>query len=206
MFFMRSIRHEVMDAPTIHVPTEENLGDPINITVDINHPEPVATVAFPAVAVVTTLARQGEAIRGILEHLQGVPIEEDMSLLRFRIGMAEAENASLRAMTIGLDLLKQILNAQTEAHKPENLKHEDVGAVPLDGLHNDDKLHFVEEPVLIMDREVKRLRQSRVPIVKVQWNSKRGPEFTWDVKINSKRSICTYSQRPHRPQVSRLKP
>ncbi|GKA58754.1 hypothetical protein Tco_0758067 [Tanacetum coccineum] len=83
-------------------------------------------------------------------------------------------------MTIGLDLLKQILNAQTEAQKPENLKHKDVGAVPLDGLHNDDKLYFVEEPVLIMDQKVKRLRQSRVPIVKVQWNSKRGPEFTWE--------------------------
>ncbi|GJU98301.1 putative reverse transcriptase domain-containing protein [Tanacetum coccineum] len=51
-------------------------------------------------------------------------------------------------------------------------------AVPLDGLHIDDKLHFVEEPVKIMDREVKRLRQSRVPIVKVRWNSRRGPEFT----------------------------
>ncbi|GKA58752.1 hypothetical protein Tco_0758065 [Tanacetum coccineum] len=83
-------------------------------------------------------------------------------------------------MTIGLDLLKQILNAQTKAQKPKNLKHEDVGAFPLDGLHNDDKLHFVEEPVLIMDREVKRLIQSHVSIVKVQWNSKRGPEFTWE--------------------------
>ncbi|GKE03219.1 hypothetical protein Tco_1395237, partial [Tanacetum coccineum] len=39
-------------------------------------------------------------------------------------------------------------------------------AVPLDGLHIDDKLHFVEEPVKIMDRKVKRLRQSHVPIVK----------------------------------------
>ncbi|GKA48201.1 hypothetical protein Tco_0741159 [Tanacetum coccineum] len=53
-------------------------------------------------------------------------------------------------------------------------------AVPLDRLHIDDKLHFVEEPVEIMDREVKRLRQSRVPIVKVRWNSKRGPQFTWE--------------------------
>nr|GEV22118.1 reverse transcriptase domain-containing protein [Tanacetum cinerariifolium] len=40
-------------------------------------------------------------------------------------------------------------------------------AVPLDGLHFDDKLHFVEEPVEIMDREVKRLKQSRIPLVKV---------------------------------------
>nr|GFD56333.1 putative reverse transcriptase domain-containing protein [Tanacetum cinerariifolium] len=48
--------------------------------------------------------------------------------------------------------------------------------VPLDGLHLDDKLQFVEEPVEIMDREVKRLKQSRIPLVKIRWNSKRGPE------------------------------
>ncbi|GKC88452.1 hypothetical protein Tco_1149101, partial [Tanacetum coccineum] len=53
-------------------------------------------------------------------------------------------------------------------------------AVPLEGLHVDDKLHFMEEPVEIMDREVKRLKQSRIPIVKVRWNLKRGPEFTWE--------------------------
>ncbi|GJX09551.1 putative reverse transcriptase domain-containing protein [Tanacetum coccineum] len=53
-------------------------------------------------------------------------------------------------------------------------------AVPLDGLHIDDKLHFVEEPVEIMDREVKQLKRSRIPIVKVRWNSRRGPEFTWE--------------------------
>ncbi|GJT40800.1 hypothetical protein Tco_0940665, partial [Tanacetum coccineum] len=53
-------------------------------------------------------------------------------------------------------------------------------AVPLEGLHVDDKLCFVEEPVEIMDREVKRLKQSRIPIVKVRWNSRRGPEFTWE--------------------------
>ncbi|GJU53573.1 putative reverse transcriptase domain-containing protein [Tanacetum coccineum] len=51
-------------------------------------------------------------------------------------------------------------------------------AVLLDGLHFDDKLQFVEEPVEIMDREVKRLKRSRIPLVKVRWNSKRGPEFT----------------------------
>ncbi|GJR62370.1 putative reverse transcriptase domain-containing protein [Tanacetum coccineum] len=44
----------------------------------------------------------------------------------------------------------------------------------------DDKLHFIEEPVEIMDREVKQLKQSRIPIVKVRWNSRRGPEFTWE--------------------------
>ncbi|GKB64115.1 putative reverse transcriptase domain-containing protein [Tanacetum coccineum] len=53
-------------------------------------------------------------------------------------------------------------------------------AVLLEGLHVDVKLHFVEEPVEIMDREVKRLKQSRILIVKVRWNSRRGPEFTWE--------------------------
>ncbi|GKD74199.1 putative reverse transcriptase domain-containing protein, partial [Tanacetum coccineum] len=52
--------------------------------------------------------------------------------------------------------------------------------VPLDGLHLDDKLHFVEEPLEIVGREVKRLKRSRIPLVKVRWNSKRGPEFTWE--------------------------
>ncbi|GJU43414.1 putative reverse transcriptase domain-containing protein [Tanacetum coccineum] len=53
-------------------------------------------------------------------------------------------------------------------------------AIPLDEIHIDDKLHFVEEPVEIMDREVKRLKKIRIPIIKVRWNSRRGPEFTWE--------------------------
>nr|GEZ35915.1 putative reverse transcriptase domain-containing protein [Tanacetum cinerariifolium] len=50
----------------------------------------------------------------------------------------------------------------------------------LDEVQLDDKLHFIEEPAEIMDREVKRLKQSRIPIVKVRWNSHRGPEYTWE--------------------------
>ncbi|GJV99596.1 putative reverse transcriptase domain-containing protein [Tanacetum coccineum] len=50
--------------------------------------------------------------------------------------------------------------------------------IPMKELRLNDKLNFVEEPVEIMDREVKQLKQSCIPIVKVRWNSKRGPEFT----------------------------
>ncbi|GJY64265.1 putative reverse transcriptase domain-containing protein [Tanacetum coccineum] len=53
-------------------------------------------------------------------------------------------------------------------------------AIPLDEIQIDDKLHFIEEPVEIMDREVKRLKQSRIPIVNVHWNSRRGPKFSWE--------------------------
>ncbi|GJZ06343.1 putative reverse transcriptase domain-containing protein [Tanacetum coccineum] len=52
--------------------------------------------------------------------------------------------------------------------------------VPLEEIEISDKLHFVEEPVEIVDREVKKLKQRRIPIVKVSWNSKRGAEFTWE--------------------------
>ncbi|GJR40259.1 putative reverse transcriptase domain-containing protein [Tanacetum coccineum] len=52
--------------------------------------------------------------------------------------------------------------------------------IPLGEIHIDDKLYFVEEPVKIMDQEVKLLKQSHIPIIKVQWNSRRGPDFTWE--------------------------
>ncbi|GJX37355.1 hypothetical protein Tco_0250658 [Tanacetum coccineum] len=51
-------------------------------------------------------------------------------------------------------------------------------AILLDEIQIDDKLNFIEEPVKIMDQEVKRLKQSRIPIVKFCWNSRQGHEFT----------------------------
>ncbi|GJY17870.1 reverse transcriptase domain-containing protein [Tanacetum coccineum] len=52
--------------------------------------------------------------------------------------------------------------------------------VPLDEIRVDAKLNFVKEPVEILEREFKKLKHSRIAIVKVRWNSKRGPEFTWE--------------------------
>ncbi|GKE42731.1 hypothetical protein Tco_1470015 [Tanacetum coccineum] len=72
-----------MDAPTIPVSTEENLGDPIDIKVDIIHPEPVAAVAFLAATVVRTQAQHGEAIRGILEHSQEIKTMEAIETVTY---------------------------------------------------------------------------------------------------------------------------
>nr|GEV98958.1 putative reverse transcriptase domain-containing protein [Tanacetum cinerariifolium] len=86
----------------------------------------------------------------------------------------------IRKIAYKLELPEELSRVHHTFHV-SNLKkyHADEPlAVPLDGLHFNDKLHFVEEPVEIMDREVKRLKQSRIPLVKVRWNSKRGPEFT----------------------------
>nr|GEW30180.1 putative reverse transcriptase domain-containing protein [Tanacetum cinerariifolium] len=180
--------------------------------------------------------------------------EEDIPKTAFKI------RYGVRALvkTMGLNLPKKILKAQTEALKPENLSAEDVGedgdaqltgpeiihettekivqiksriqaardrqksyadlnckpmdfqvgdrlelpqqlsrvhntfhvsnpkkclsdeslVIALDELHVDDKIYFVEEPIEIMDREIKQLKRSRIPNIKVRWNSKRGPEFT----------------------------
>nr|GEZ84425.1 putative reverse transcriptase domain-containing protein [Tanacetum cinerariifolium] len=81
-----------------------------------------------------------------------------------------------------LDLLEELSRVHNTFHV-SNLKRchaDETLVVPLDGLHFDNKLHFVEEPVEIVDCEVKQLKQSRIPLVKVRWNSKQGPEFTWE--------------------------
>nr|GEY66084.1 putative reverse transcriptase domain-containing protein [Tanacetum cinerariifolium] len=59
------------------------------------------------------------------------------------------------------------------------LSDEDL-IIPFDEVRIDEKLHFIEEPIEIMDREEQKLKQSQIPIVKVRWNSRRGPEYTWE--------------------------
>ncbi|GJZ28755.1 RNA-directed DNA polymerase, eukaryota [Tanacetum coccineum] len=67
-----------------------------------------ASVVFPAATVVMTLAQQGEAIRGIQEHLLGVPIQEELTALRVRVDTVEAKNASLRATIRTMEAVKTI--------------------------------------------------------------------------------------------------
>ncbi|KAI3807107.1 hypothetical protein L1987_23029 [Smallanthus sonchifolius] len=81
-----------------------------------------------------------------------------------------------------LDLPEELSNIHPTFHV-SNLKKclaDENLHIPLDEVHIDESMHFVERPVEIMDREVKQLNRSRIPIVKVLWESKCGPEFTWE--------------------------
>ncbi|GJZ83197.1 putative reverse transcriptase domain-containing protein [Tanacetum coccineum] len=80
-------------------------------------------------------------------------------------------------------VLPEELNGVHDTFHVSNLKKclaDPTLQVPLDEIRVDAKLNFMEEPVEIFEREFKKLKHSRIAIVKVRWNSKRGPEFTWE--------------------------
>ncbi|GJV07967.1 putative reverse transcriptase domain-containing protein [Tanacetum coccineum] len=92
------------------------------------------------------------------------------------------QHETVGTLAYRLELPEQLSRVHSTFHV-SNLKKcfvDEPLAILLDEIHIDDKLNFIEEPVEIMDREVKRLKQSRIPIVKIRWNSRRGPEFTWE--------------------------
>ncbi|GKC60362.1 putative reverse transcriptase domain-containing protein [Tanacetum coccineum] len=81
-----------------------------------------------------------------------------------------------------LELPEELSSVHSTFHV-SNLKkclYDESLVIPMKELRLDDTLNFVKEPVEIIDREVNQLKKSRIPIVKVRWNSKRGPEFTWE--------------------------
>nr|GEX43963.1 putative reverse transcriptase domain-containing protein [Tanacetum cinerariifolium] len=89
--------------------------------------------------------------------------------------------AKVGTVTYRLEFPKQLSRVHSMFHvsKLKKCMADESLAIPLDEIQVDDKLNFIEEPVEIMDCEVKHLKQSHIPIVKVRWNSRRGLEFTW---------------------------
>ncbi|GJU94772.1 putative reverse transcriptase domain-containing protein [Tanacetum coccineum] len=110
-------------------------------------------------------------------------------------GLEIVRETTEKIIQIKHQLLEKLSRVHSTFHV-SNLKKslsDEPLVIPLDEIHVDDKLNFIEEPVEIMDREVKRLKQSRIPIVKVRWNSRRGPEYTWELKTKCKKSSLIFS-------------
>nr|GEW09430.1 putative reverse transcriptase domain-containing protein [Tanacetum cinerariifolium] len=90
--------------------------------------------------------------------------------------------AKVRKVAYRLELPQELSRVHHTFHV-SNLKKcyaDEPLVMPLEGIYVDDRLQFVEEPVEIMEREIKRLKRTPIPLVKVRWNSRRGPEFTWE--------------------------
>ncbi|GJU82045.1 putative reverse transcriptase domain-containing protein [Tanacetum coccineum] len=117
--------------------------------------------------------------------------------------VGEAQLTSLELIqetTEKIVLIKQRMQAAQDQQKsyanrkrkPMEFEVEDrvmLKVSPWKGIHAirvDDKLQFVEEPVEIMEQEIKQLKRSWIPLVKVRWNSRRGPEFTWEREYSFK--------------------
>ncbi|GJS64747.1 putative reverse transcriptase domain-containing protein [Tanacetum coccineum] len=79
---------------------------------------------------------------------------------------------------------------------------DDTLVIPLEEIQLDDKLNFVEEPVEIMDREVKQLKRSCIPIIKVCWNVRRSPEYTWEREDQFKSKYPHLFENPPAPTTS----
>nr|GEX32845.1 hypothetical protein [Tanacetum cinerariifolium] len=88
--------------------------------------------------------------------------------------------AKVGTIAYRLELPEQLSRVHNTFHVSNLKKYLSDGTlvILLDKIQIEDKLHFVEEHIEIMDRKAKCLKQSRIPIVMVRWNSRRGPEFT----------------------------
>ncbi|XP_071738505.1 uncharacterized protein [Rutidosis leptorrhynchoides] len=105
-----------------------------------------------------------------------------------RLDMSTSYYPKTDGKTYRLSLLQELSEIHDTFHMSNSKKclSDENLIIPLDEKQVDTKLHFVEEPVEIMDSEVKLLKQSIIPIVKVRWNVHRGPKFKWECEDQMK--------------------
>ena len=91
------------------------------------------------------------------------------------------------------------LNSVHNVFHVSNLKKcltDETLIVPLEEIKVDDQLRIVEEPVENLDFKIRSLRRSKIRIVKVRWNSDRGPEFTWEWEDQMKQKYPHLFKKP----------
>ncbi|KAJ9541114.1 hypothetical protein OSB04_027620 [Centaurea solstitialis] len=74
-------------------------------------------------------------------------------------------------------------------------------AIPLLDIEVDQKLNFVEEPVAVTDRKIRRLRNKEISLVKIQWKFHKGQEATWETEseMRARSNLYTVNFRKQRP-------
>ncbi|XP_076937584.1 uncharacterized protein LOC143605310 [Bidens hawaiensis] len=117
-----------------------------------------------------------ERVRILLQ--QAAPFEA-LYGQKYRLSLCWAE---ISPVAYRLDLPEKLYGVHNVFHVT-NLKkclaHETL-VVPLEKIEINKQLDAIEERVEIFDREAKTHRHRKIPIVRIRWNSKRGPEFTWE--------------------------
>ncbi|KAM0036665.1 hypothetical protein Hdeb2414_s0014g00429121 [Helianthus debilis subsp. tardiflorus] len=87
-----------------------------------------------------------------------------------------------------LQLLEELAGIHDVFHVSNHKKclSDESLVVPLQDVQVNEKLKFVEKPLQIEDRKVKFLKHKRLVLVKVKWDSKRGPKYTWELESEMK--------------------
>ncbi|GJU77108.1 putative reverse transcriptase domain-containing protein [Tanacetum coccineum] len=119
----------------------------------------------------------------IVVPMDEIQLDDKFHMIEEPVKVVDREDKRLKQSRILIIKLPEELKGIHSTFHVSNLKKclaEGDIVVPMDEIQLDDKLHMIEELVEVVDREVKRLKQSRIPIVKVRWNSQRVPEFTWE--------------------------
>nr|GEY13511.1 hypothetical protein [Tanacetum cinerariifolium] len=115
---------------------------------------------------------------GTFSVITNFAVLEDMDAYRDK-GMGDiiVGEPFLREVGIKTKRFKGIITLYNGEDK--SMAESDV-QIPLEEIRVDEKMYFIEEPVEIVDRQIKKLKRSWIPIVKVRWDSRRGAEFTWE--------------------------
>ncbi|GJR56235.1 putative reverse transcriptase domain-containing protein [Tanacetum coccineum] len=106
-------------------------------------------------------------------------IEKDLMRLEPPESYADKRRKLLEFEVGGTEELSCVHDTFHVSNLKKCLAEPDV-QVPLDEIEVDENLRFVEEPLEIVERDVKKLKRRRIPLVKVRWNSRQGAEYTWE--------------------------
>ncbi|GJZ87731.1 putative reverse transcriptase domain-containing protein [Tanacetum coccineum] len=114
-----------------------------------------------------------------------IQIKERLKTVRIRQKSYADKRRKPLEFKVGYRVLLKELSCIHDTFHVSNLKKylaESDVQVPLEEIKIDENLCFVEEPIKIVERDVKKLKRRRIPLVKVRWNSRQGAEYTWERK------------------------